>query len=361
MISLSNAVLVGAAVLLASCTPKSADLNCRGDEKECLGQQLDEHKVKKMNFWKEYLKAPVESRIDYAPPDLIHYLGIDNKLNGWKAIPTLPDKDLSLKEDVRAAFASLPESVKAKLSKHLVGIFLVKNLGSTGYTEYVVKALGENPVAAFVVIDQEVLNRNANDWASWREQSVFRKNGDDLISVKIAVKNEDNPRSAMQFILLHEFGHVLSIADTFHPHWGAHGETPLQYSKFKFFLESWESKHEDSEFVSIFDSFFKVRKRVSFYKVPQLDGHHILETYKLLSKTNFPTLYASTSPFEDFAESFVTYVHTQILKKPFSISIIKNGKKKFELQTCWTHKRCDGKRKILEEFLVKSDAGAEEN
>ena len=73
--------------------------------------------------------------------------------------------------------------------------------------------------------------------------------------------------------------------------------------------------------------------------------------YGSLEKTNFPTLYAATTPGDDFAESFVSYVHTALMKRPWEITIRKDGEVVKSYRTCWEEPRCAAKRRILEDLL----------
>ena len=78
----------------------------------------------------------------------------------------------------------------------------------------------------------------------------------------------------------------------------------------------------------------------------------MVETYAALEKTNFPTLYAATNPFDDFAESFASYVHTVLMRKPFAVRIYRDGRLEKEYGSCWDQPRCAEKRKILEGLLA---------
>lgn len=73
--------------------------------------------------------------------------------------------------------------------------------------------------------------------------------------------------------------------------------------------------------------------------------------YQQLQDTNFPTLYAATIPFDDFGESFVSYVHMVLLNRLWEIRISSNGYKPLEYSLCWDQKRCQEKREITEQIL----------
>ena len=50
-------------------------------------------------------------------------------------------------------------------------------------------------------------------------------------------------------------------------------------------------------------------------------------------------------------ESFVSYVHTVLLKRPLEIRLYRDGRIAKTYRSCWEEKRCAEKRKFLEEFL----------
>jgi len=77
----------------------------------------------------------------------------------------------------------------------------------------------------------------------------------------------------------------------------------------------------------------------------------MMPVYRDLAATNFPTLYAATNPSEDFADSFVSYVHTVLLKRPWEITIRYDGKVALTYGSCWEEARCAAKRRILEDLL----------
>jgi hypothetical protein len=73
--------------------------------------------------------------------------------------------------------------------------------------------------------------------------------------------------------------------------------------------------------------------------------------YGELAKTNFPSLYAATRPGDDFAESFASYVHTVVLKRPWDITIAHDGEVVTHVGACWDEPRCADKRRTMEAIL----------
>ena len=82
-----------------------------------------------------------------------------------------------------------------------------------------------------------------------------------------------------------------------------------------------------------------------------LRGSQMQAVYTQLAATNFATLYAATSPGDDFAEAFASYIHTVLMRKPLHIDIRAGDKAVLRYSSCWAQARCAGKRAILEQLL----------
>lgn len=95
-------------------------------------------------------------------------------------------------------------------------------------------------------------------------------------------------------------------------------------------------------------------KKVRFYgaKETRLENDDILSHYQKLKKTTFPSLYGVINAFDDFAESFVIYHHTQILKKPYEIHVMKDGKT-HKFKSCLQDNRCPKKFKLMRDLFYK--------
>ena len=79
------------------------------------------------------------------------------------------------------------------------------------------------------------------------------------------------------------------------------------------------------------------------------------DVYDQWSRTNFPTLYAATNIGDDFAESFASYVHTVIQKRPWEIRLLRDGALEKSYSTCWEAPRCVEKRRLIEAFLAQAN------
>ena len=307
------------------------------------------HPVRSLKFWGDFKKGDLIEKINKtAPAELIDYLRQDNLKNGWPNIPKSVDVSKDFSSDLKSALQEIPRDIRRKINEKLVGLYFVSDLGGSAYTEYVMNETGQE-VAGFVVVDITAMNRTANQWATWKESSPFKADEIKIESI-IAKPLDDNRRNAIQYILLHEFGHVLSIGSPLVPRWGVDAKDFKIGPEMRFFNLTWKVK--DNRFVSHFDESWSDRSKIQYYRPPekQVTGAVAVDAYKRLADTNFPTLYAVTNPFDDFAESFVNFVHVVRLKKPWRVSVTSKTDK-VTVNPCWQDVRCREKRKLIEEIL----------
>jgi hypothetical protein len=80
-------------------------------------------------------------------------------------------------------------------------------------------------------------------------------------------------------------------------------------------------------------------------------GDAVPAYYEWLAHSPFVTLYAASNPYDDFADSLATYVHTELLGRPFALRVYKDDRLVHRVGSCWKKPRCQAKRRLLEEFL----------
>ena len=309
-----------------------------------------DHPARHLAFWKSLkLRSVLENKIIRAPSVLIDYLCKDNLVQGFSNIPKPADLAPDYKADLVAALKDLPESVKKVVGPNLYGIAVVSDLGGSAYTDTVLSETKE-PLGAFMVLDLSMLNRQANEWLSWKENSPFLPDSKTQLVAEIETASSDTRKNALQFILLHEFGHVIAATVDLHPSWNKTHDSP---GKHPFSALSWKLYEKSAGYVSIFDHHFGLRRYVTYYRGAEtkIEISHAPQIYGALEKTNFATLYAATSPADDFAESFATYVHTVLMKRPYLIKIRSGGHLIKSFSPCWGQKRCETKQKIIERLL----------
>jgi hypothetical protein len=271
------------------------------------------------NDWSDRSFNIDESRISYVKEM--------NDLDGFIEIPIPSHLTDEMKKRVKTISLSFRPEVKSLFDKYLYGIYFCEKLGGTGLTGFVYNNSKNKPLGGFIIIDSSVIKKKANDWITFKERSAFQI-GDISIQVQIEKEEDNTIDNALRYILLHEMGHILS---------NTLGITPdlrnqsLDYTRYPFFDKVWISEKE-----SIYDEqVFLFRDKVKFYS-PEAEALKLDivwdQIYPLLSKTHFSTLYGATNALDDFAETFVSYVHCILDKRPWELTLTKNGNTFFKMK-----------------------------
>ncbi|MGD2129386.1 MAG: hypothetical protein PVJ33_12665 [Lysobacterales bacterium] len=323
--------------------------------------ELQTHPVRSIQFWRQMdqSQAP-DAHIGPAPAGLIEYLRIDNAFQGYSEQPVPASADSEFIRDVKMAVSSLPGSVKVITERMLFYIALVRNLGGgTGYTDFVADDDG-SVAGGFIVLDEGALDRTANAWASWKEGSAFQPSAEQSLDVRIEEPGNDTRVNAIRYILLHELGHVIDAVLGVTQVDGGNAQNVRSGG---FYGLSWIYPPSSQGTVlpgdavrSRFDTSWPERETLAFYTFGN-SKHSLSEApsiYKWLRQTNFPTLYAATSPANDFAESFANYVHVALDKRPFDVRLKQGEHSADLLGSCWTSPRCASKRMVVEHLLARA-------
>ncbi|MDZ4254504.1 MAG: hypothetical protein U1A72_18190 [Sulfuritalea sp.] len=343
-----------AAVLLLPQTAWAQDrpsLPCGDADKACARQAMQNHAAIRLDSWTAALALPVAGRIGAAPPQLVEYIRLDNIANDFPERPRAAGLDAGLLADIRGAMADLPAAIWQLFGERLVGVYLVEGLGGTGYTDYVLDPQGK-PLKGFVVLDAAVLaQQSANAWATWKENTPFAPGAGYRLDARIEADGDDNRRNAIQYILLHELGHVFSIGAEIHPPWNVSPKDVAAEAAYPFFDLSWRIDRTADKYRSRFDADFPQRASTVYYFGAKLSAADMQPTYASLRRTNFPSLYAATVPGDDFAESFASYVHGVLMRRPWQITISHEGRVAEVFRSCWGEPRCAEKQRMLERLL----------
>ena len=314
------------------------------------------HVAGKIGTWRTAMSLPLAERIGPAPASLVEYITLDNIRGGYPERPKAAALDADFLADVKAAVAELPAKLWAVFDKRLVGLFFVNDLGGTGFTEYVFDANGR-PVAAYVVFDAKVLSqKTANAWATWKENTPFKPDPFYKLHARIESDSDDNRKNAIQYILLHELGHVFSVSKQIHPPWNVEPKDVKKQEVYPFFDLSWKLDRPKNQYTTRLEKTFPQRRNTVYYFGPKLGAFDMVPTYQNLQQTNFPSLYAATHPGDDFAESFASYVHVVMMKRPWEIELQVGEEVMRTVGSCWGEVRCAKKQEVLERLL--RDAGA---
>lgn len=301
-------------------------------------------------FWDEKLNHHIENRIGAAPDELVQYIALVNAATGVPCIPTAEPVPADLIDDLRSAMRGVPTVVNSLLQDVLLGVYFARGLGSSAITDVVVDDSG-NIIGSVVVVDLDVfLERPANEWATWKENTPFRQSGALSLEVKIAEPPDNTRANAIQFLLLHEYGHVLTAGKRFLPIWWLGPEAMKATADYAFLKLAWHI-NADKKIVPKADEDFDGRTSISYYANSGLDPAAMLTIYEGLQATSFATLYASTNAYDDFAESFATYVHTVLMNRPLRVRIYSDGVVQLERENFWSSAQSAPKRAFMEQVL----------
>src|SRR6185503_19071394 len=101
-----------------------------------------------------------------------------------------------------------------------------------------------------MILDPAVLGKyRANAWATWKENTPFKPAPGVSLQALIERDGEDNRKNAIQYILLHELGHVLPLGRKAHPMWVAPPPTPMDTADYPFFELSWSVAQKERRYV----------------------------------------------------------------------------------------------------------------
>lgn len=323
--------------------------------------QLQTHPVRSIQFWRQADQGEhAATRIGPAPPELIEFLRLDNTFQGYSERPVPASKDSEFIGDVEIAVASLPETIKTISGKMVVQIALIRELGGgTGYTD-VVAGLDGSAVAGFIVLDEGALDRTANAWASWKEQSAFQPGAEQALDVEIELPENDTRANAIRYILLHELGHVIdAVLGVTH----IDGGNTENIRSRGFYGLSWIDPPSSQTVIlpgdtlhSRYDDTWPEREMLAFYTFgnSSFTLSDAPSIYAWLRQTNFPTLYAATSSADDFAESFANYVHVVMEERPYEVRLQQEQGSVNLLGPCWDSPRCASKKLAVKHLLARA-------
>ena len=310
---------------------------------------LESHRVRSEVYWGDWRQKPLSLRISLAPTEMIEFMRLDNEKSKISFRPRKAALNVSLLKDVRKALNDLPEIVKRKLADKLAAIVLMENIGGTGYTNSIFDK-NRKPYAGFIILDAIEIDRKANEWATKKEASPFIASVKFNLRATIEPEETNNRVQTIQYMLLHEGAHVLAIGESFHPSWDSVPVDLSDSAGFPFFNLSWEINKNKDGYIPHGDCDFAGRSSVIYYFGAKLEATQSVDIYRRLQKQSFVSLYASTNPYDDFAESFAIYVHKTLQNKPWKVEI-DNAGTSFSYDPLWSGPRLSAKKALIAAFL----------
>lgn len=296
--------------------------------------------------WTARQAQPFHERILPLPAEVRDFVHQVNLATGVAAVPAPATCDARLRADLREALLGMPDAVRALVDPLLLGVCVARGLGSSGITDVVTDTQGRT-LGCVVLLDLDLLEaQSANAWATWKENLPFATGAGFSLTATIAAPEQDTRANALQFLLLHEFGHVLSAGGDFLPRWW---EPVAGDKRYDYLALSWTVSPAGG-FVPRAD--FELRGVVDFYGNNRLCADAIVTAYAGLEGSDFASLYGATNPYDDFAECFASYVHSEMLGRPYVLRVDLDGTPQAWLDSFWASARSAGKRAFMEAMLL---------
>ncbi len=301
--------------------------------------------IHKKGYWDKWINLPLEERVIEGTDEIIQFLTDDNIYNHY---PNRPSKIKLTKENlavIKEALASLPSWIKKPIEENITAIIILENIGGSALTDKIESFKNKG----FIIFDIKTLTKSANDWCTWKESSPFKEGP---LKLKCIIEEEkfNDKVGAFRYIFLHEAAHILNLSTDILPYWNVVLKTEEEVEAYSFLKQSWFLGKKT--FLNQKRKYKKI-SYTPFYKPKDaVKNSSMLDYYKELSQSDFPTLYGTKNPWDDFAESYVNYIHTQIFKKPFRIEIYEKEKLVYTYKDCWNSKRCKRKKKLIRSYLT---------
>ncbi|BBB59884.1 hypothetical protein UNDKW_1611 [Undibacterium sp. KW1] len=303
-----------------------------------------------VEYWLKQANLPLPDRIGKAPEELLAYVAKVNKSTSADQLPAQAELNPDFLNDIRAAIVDMPPPVLQLLDKPLLGVYLGRGLGSSAVTDVVAGPDGKVLGLVTLMDADAFLGRTANDWASWKENTPFLTGSAFQVHLQIETVENDNRKNAMQFLLLHEFGHVMTANSEFLPDWWIGSQKFKSTEEYSFLSLSWQIAM-NGDIIPLLRHDFEHRKNLHFYSDQQVAGDLIPDIYKALEKTGFSSLYAATNAYDDFAEAFAMYVHSVMMGKPYRLSIRSGDEIIMEVADYWSSPRARSRKQLFAEYL----------
>lgn len=207
-------------------------------------------------------------------------------------------------------------------------IFVEKKFFGTAYAAPLMGLNGEM-TGVMMGIRQSILDQNLSlsTWASWKEQLSFGGLSDSYAVQdnlpKIQTSSSTQSNELIYFVISHELGHIFDFANHLNQTQKCKpNNTVPESEECELAPNSWGALSWQTTLKPKPEYEFNNRAGLCFYdcKTHTLSPNDVPDLYSRLSQTNFISTYATTQPWDDFADSFAYY----LVAKNLNISYIIN-------------------------------------
>jgi len=307
-------------------------------------------RIQQLSFYPDALTRPIEDKVTVGGVEVLDRALKTNLDYGQNVRPINAAPDHPLIATVREVLRDLPAPIHQLASRYVVAVYLLEDDWGTGTTEGVQDGNGAWKYS-YITLNLTALTRTANSWAAWKENSAFRPRPGFGVAVTIEPSDGDTVQNAIQFILLHELGHAIGLGMGVHGFWDDKGLPPATRNS-AFVKLSWEPDGK-GWLISRYAKKFPLLVQARFYRFDQapLVLSDAGAVYQDLSRTNLPSLYGITNVYDDFAETFAVYVHTQLLGRPYRVDVSGSALSHYTYVSCIVAHTCPEKVRLLESLL----------
>lgn len=215
---------------------------------------------------------------------------------------------------------------------------------------------------AIMGIRQSVLDEGLDlkTWASWKEQLSFGAPTDKHVVKKdlpvIATPGTRGVNDFLYFVVAHEFGHIFDFTNGLNKtnpkkcSKAANGDDECEMEK-----ESWGALSWETELTPLKKNYFAHRSGLCFYWCDgsSLEASAVPAVYDGLALTSFISTYATTQPWDDFADSFAYFLLDKELRQPYVVE--RPDGIKHDVVSKLNSKLFAPKKNYIEKFLRRTD------
>lgn len=241
--------------------------------------------------------------------------------SGYRPVPPAFVKDLL------RVVKGLPRPFARLFERHVCAVILMHGAPMTG----TLMPLAQESTRSIIMLDVDKLSLSPNEWLAFKESTAFQTAPNRVIRGKMAEPGENVRRVLLEFVLVHELGHVVDAAFPDHqlindfkkvswPRQDALARTPLLH--------------------------YPERR-----STPPLPDQHLDAYYALIGAGAFASPAAVSNAREDFADSLATFTHTVMRGRPWELEVHRDDQLVRKLTPCWAEPRCREKRAILEALI----------
>jgi len=289
--NISLLIMAAALVLVVVFPPRNMAKRLHGKVLASLEQRWAESVVAQPSASTSRWLVPAESDV------LLQYLSVKR----WRfpAVSGAPI-EASLRQRTLDLVAQWPEELQAYMHEHVTEVLIVSNFGASGYI------LTADNTHFTILIDASVLGMTPNEWFRMKEGTIVNteSTGHRLLH-RIETDAMDVPERLLEGILMHELAHCIGISE---------GHT----TDVKGIVEGLPPG------LGIFDGVFRLPAARPQMRPELRERFPVLRYYgrqewmsvpeyadllDRLSDSEFPTLYATVSDLEFFAEYLYTFIH----------------------------------------------------